>query len=243
MDVSIFQNKGNRANMEDETCYIDNFNGKEKCIFAGLYDGHAGSVIAKLAKEEMHLSFLKRLRETGDIQTSFEDAYHEISNKKNYRTIGSTALSFLIYQNILHVANAGDSRLILIRNGIAIQITNDHSVNNPEEVKRILEAGGHISHGYLWKGQISLRCTRALGDHFFNSVGLISKPEVFSKKLREGDLIIAATDGIWNVINNSTILSVTNASLSSEEAGRKIMSYVAGLSVTLDNISLIVIKY
>lgn len=48
----------------------------------------------------------------------------------------------------IYTANAGDSRIVLCRNGKAMRLTCDHkALNNVDEQKRIKEAGGFIAHG------------------------------------------------------------------------------------------------
>ena len=40
------------------------------------------------------------------------------------------------------VAHIGDSRVVLRNNGKAIRVTRDHKGSDPDEQKRIIEAGG-----------------------------------------------------------------------------------------------------
>ena len=66
--------------------------------------------------------------------------------KKKGDNSGSCALAVFIYENTCYVANLGDSRAILVSEGGSkcYQITKDHKPSNPEEQKRIMEAGGKI---------------------------------------------------------------------------------------------------
>ena len=43
----------------------------------------------------------------------------------------------MINDNVLYVANAGDSRAVLGRAGKAVDLTYDHKPDNPEELARI----------------------------------------------------------------------------------------------------------
>ena len=79
---------------------------------------------------------------------------------------GCTAVSALIVDKILYVANAGDSRAVLCRNGQAIAMSNDHKPECQEELDRILAAGGTVIEGRV-NGNLNL--CRSLGDFEYKS--------------------------------------------------------------------------
>lgn len=56
--------------------------------------------------------------------------------------IGSTAVVALVVENILYVANLGDSRCLLMRDDETIELTKDHIPCN--ELARIHSAGGFV---------------------------------------------------------------------------------------------------
>jgi serine/threonine protein phosphatase PrpC len=76
--------------------------------------------------------------------------------------IGCTANVILIdnYSRLV-VANAGDSRCVLSRNGAAIALSFDHKPENSEERRRIEHAGSTITEGRV-DGNLNL--SRSLGD-------------------------------------------------------------------------------
>lgn len=74
--------------------------------------------------------------------------------KKLYRQ-GSTACCVAITTDDHEVksfvtANVGDSRAVLARNGIAVDLTMDHKPDSPEEKKRIESVGGRVKWHGLW---------------------------------------------------------------------------------------------
>lgn len=77
--------------------------------------------------------------------------------------IGCTANVILIdhLNNKLIVANAGDSRCVLSRNGTAVPLSFDHKPDNEEEKMRIEKAGSQILEGRV-DGNLNL--SRSLGD-------------------------------------------------------------------------------
>jgi len=86
------------------------------------------------------------------------------------------------------VANAGDSRCVMGRNGIAVPLSFDHKPENDVEIERIQAAGSVITDGRV-DGHLNL--TRALGDlKFKKKEGLTAEqhpitanPDVFTYEL------------------------------------------------------------
>lgn len=61
---------------------------------------------------------------------------------------GCTAIVAIVRKpNLLYVANIGDSRCVLSRNGTAIELSEDHKPEDPIETARIEKAGGQITDG------------------------------------------------------------------------------------------------
>lgn len=88
---------------------------------------------------------------------------------------GSTACVAVVRKEInhhvLYVANAGDSRAVLSKNGQAERLSKDHKASDPSEQDRIKGVGGKIMDNRVAGG---LAVTRALGDHAFKSFGVTS---------------------------------------------------------------------
>lgn len=123
-------------------------------------------------------------------------------------TTGCTACVALITKTEIYVANAGDSRCVLAKNGIAINMSEDHKPELEFERIRIEKAGGFVEENRI-NSVISL--SRALGDLEFkrnkkykvNEQMIISIPEVRKQKLtNECDFMILACDGIWDCLGS-----------------------------------------
>ena len=70
--------------------------------------------------------------------------------------VGCTAVTALITPTEIYVANAGDSRCVLcLKNGSPKEMSYDHKPDNPEEKKRIEEAGGFVEENRV-KGILNL---------------------------------------------------------------------------------------
>lgn len=136
----------------------------------------------------------------------------------------------------LWVAHAGDCRAVLCRGGAAAPLTEDHSVDNPNEVSRIGRAR-LIVDGRLF-GIIAV--TRSIGDKELKEMGegraLIATPEVREVDLRllppgseeddvdadgrggHDEFLILACDGIWDVLSNTEAVRVVRPYVSAVRA-------------------------
>lgn len=78
---------------------------------------------------------------------------------------GCTAVVALLYEKLLYIANAGDSRAVLGRNGKAVPLSQDHKPANTPERERIVAAGGFLSDiGGMCRVNGNLNLSRAIGD-------------------------------------------------------------------------------
>ncbi|XP_020113828.1 probable protein phosphatase 2C 49 isoform X2 [Ananas comosus] len=58
--------------------------------------------------------------------------------------VGSTAVAAVVGPARIVVANCGDSRAVLSRDGVAIPLSSDHKPDRPDELQRIEAAGGRV---------------------------------------------------------------------------------------------------
>uniref|UniRef100_A0AC35TR53 PPM-type phosphatase domain-containing protein n=1 Tax=Rhabditophanes sp. KR3021 TaxID=114890 RepID=A0AC35TR53_9BILA len=126
---------------------------------------------------------------------------------------GSTAVVVVIHNDDIFVANAGDSRALLCRNGAPVELSFDHKPEDIIEKTRIEAAGGYISADGRVNGGLNL--SRALGDHAYKKNEeftleqqmITSKPDVIKEKLTAEDkFLIVACDGIWNSMTNTEVV-------------------------------------
>ena len=108
----------------------------------------------------------------------------------------------------LYFANAGDSRVVLCKKGIAYPMSMDHKPELPEEKNRIYKADGFITEGRV-KGNLNL--SRGLGDLEYKNNTKIpaeeqmitANPDIKIEELdNDCDFIIIGCDGIWDCLSN-----------------------------------------
>ncbi|XP_055319392.1 probable protein phosphatase CG10417 isoform X2 [Sitodiplosis mosellana] len=126
---------------------------------------------------------------------------------------GCTAVVALLHENELFVANAGDSRCVVCRDGKAMDMSFDHKPEDTEELERIRKAGGRVTMDGRVNGGLNL--SRAIGDHAYKTnkdlkpeEQMISAlPDVKRVKLSPKDeFMILACDGIWNSLSSDEVV-------------------------------------
>jgi protein phosphatase PTC1 len=93
------------------------------------------------------------------------------------------------------VGNVGDSRAIICRNGKPIELTKDHRPDDPDERRRVRDAGKKIINNRI---SACLGVSRALGDKTFHP-GVVSDPSTTYIQLSNetDEFMVIACDGLW----------------------------------------------
>lgn len=106
--------------------------------------------------------------------------------------MGTTVVAATITDDVMYVANVGDSRLYIINSGIR-QITVDHSL-----VEEMVRMGG-INREQAREHQDKNIITRAIGaeDEL--------KIDFFQVRIEKGDFILLCSDGLTNMIEDEEI--------------------------------------
>ena len=108
----------------------------------------------------------------------------------------------------IFVANAGDSRCVLGKNGEAVEMSIDHKPDGEVEIARIEKSGSTITEGRV-DGNLNL--TRSLGDLKYKGrthltpeeQAITANPDTYSFDLtNEVDFILMGCDGIWEKKSN-----------------------------------------
>ncbi|XP_020917035.1 probable protein phosphatase 2C 21 isoform X2 [Exaiptasia diaphana] len=133
---------------------------------------------------------------------------------------GTTAIVALVKDDTLTVANVGDSRCVVCRNGIALEMSIDHKPEDTKELSRIEKAGGKVTGEGRVNGGLNL--SRALGDHSYKGrtelkaeeQQISAMPDIRQTQLTEADeFMVIACDGIWNVKNSQEVVDFVRKEL------------------------------
>ena len=125
--------------------------------------------------------------------------------------MGTTLVAATVMDEVLYVANVGDSRLYLVSDEIR-QITIDHSL-----VEEMVRMGG-INREQARNHENKNIITRAIGAQ--PSVN----PDFFEVKLKKGERIFMCTDGVSNMLTDEEILAILNEDGTDEDRVEKIVA-------------------
>ena len=92
-------------------------------------------------------------------------------------------------------------RVVACRAGPAIPLSTDHKSDRYDERQRIEDAGGFVIWAGTWRVGGVLAVSRAFGDKLFKAC-VIANPEIQEEEIDGADLIILASEGLWNVFSN-----------------------------------------
>ncbi|KAM7522151.1 hypothetical protein LguiA_012053 [Lonicera macranthoides] len=206
--------------------------------YFGVYDGHGCSHVAMRCRDRLHELVKDELEnkvsmETEWIKKAMDRSFNRMDKEVVVCTpegavgarcrcelrapdsdaVGSTAVVALVSPEKIILANCGDSRAVLCRNGKAFPLSIDHKPDRPDELKRIHAAGGRVIY---WDGARVLgvlAMSRAIGDNYLKPY-VSCEPEVtITDRMAEDECLILASDGLWDVVSNETACGVARMCL------------------------------
>ncbi|XP_066465701.1 protein phosphatase 1F [Tiliqua scincoides] len=212
LQVSIHATRNTRRKMEDKHVSLPEFNqlfgmtdDVDRVYFA-VFDGHGGIDAANYAATHLHFNIahhkeiLKNPEEA--LRESFQktdDMFLAKARREKLRS-GSTGVSALIVGNKLHIAWLGDSQVMLVQRGKAINLMEPHKPEREDEKQRIEALGGCVTYMDCWRVNGTLAVSRAIGD-------LLQKPYISScadsasfDLTGAEDYVLLACDGFFDAI-------------------------------------------
>ncbi|KAK8679835.1 hypothetical protein V6N13_145268 [Hibiscus sabdariffa] len=229
---------GRRRDMEDAVAIHPSFHhqGQDSAAssfhYFSVFDGHGCSHVAIRCRERLHELVKEELGDEKEWKGAMERSFtrmdkevikwNESMEGANCRcelqspecdAVGSTAVVAIVTPDKVVVANCGDSRAVLCRNGKPVPLSSDHKPDRPDELNRIQEAGGRV---IFWDGPRVLgvlAMSRAIGDNYLKPY-VSCEPEVtVTDRTAEDELLILASDGLWDVVSNDTACGVARMCL------------------------------
>ncbi len=177
-------------------------NGADPALAGSLHavaDGMGGYSFGDVASSLALKTLVSRLQ--GAASTPPDKALRkgvEAANLDVYRTaqslgagrMGTTLTAAYIFGDLLHWVHVGDSRLYLVRDGIARCLTSDHTLVGDMVRSRLIAPEKLRTHA-----QRSI-LTRAVG------LSMFVKPDLARLRLQAGDRIVLCSDGVWSVVQD-----------------------------------------
>ncbi|XP_059429847.1 probable protein phosphatase 2C 24 [Corylus avellana] len=228
---------GRRRDMEDAVAIHPSFCRRDaetatELHYFGVYDGHGCSHVATKCKERLHELVKEELESKEEWKSAMEQSFWRMDKEAitwndtvlgakcrcelqspECDAVGSTAVVAIVTSDKIIVANCGDSRAVLCRNGKPVPLSSDHKPDRPDELNRIQAAGGRVIY---WDGPRVLgvlAMSRAIGDNYLKPY-VSCEPEVsVTDRTAEDDCLILASDGLWDVVSNETACGVARMCL------------------------------
>jgi serine/threonine protein phosphatase PrpC len=198
-----------RSVNEDCASVRSDMNGLTLALLADGMGGHkAGDVASQMTIDVMqrelkavhHEMSVKQWEESiiRAIDRANAEVYNKASQSLDFLGMGTTIVIGLITKNRLSIAHIGDSRAYLLHKGQLTRITEDHSLVNE------LLKSGQISEEEANVHPRRNVITRALGTE--------SKIEadISHTEWYVGDTLLLCTDGLSNLLTESSILEILN---------------------------------
>ena len=205
-------------------------------ILADGMGGHKSGDFASKYLTETMVGYISQNKNT-DIVKVLKSAigmsntlvYEKSHSDPELSGMGSTLVAAVVRDDMLTVANVGDSRLYIIRDGIT-QVTRDHSY-----VEEQVANGSMVrfSEEYNRKKKY---ITRAVGIE--DSV----KADYFEVDLVKNDYILLCSDGLTNMVDDDAIFAIISGHGSLQYKAHTLID-AANENGGNDNIAVILIKY
>lgn len=223
--------KGEREEMQDahvlmpdlETCLSSPPTQISRVSYFAVFDGHGGIRASHFAAEHLHHTLvLKFPNGTADnldklikkclidtFRQTDEDFLKKASSHKPAWKDGSTATCVLAVDDMVYVANLGDSRAFLCREEmgeqdgdkrhVTLALSKEHNPTIYEERMRIQRAGGTVREGRVLG---VLEVSRSIGDGQYKRCGVISTPDLRRCQVTPSDrFLVLACDGLFKVFS------------------------------------------
>eukprot|EP00252_Welwitschia_mirabilis_P012958 TRINITY_DN2861_c0_g1_i1.p1 TRINITY_DN2861_c0_g1~~TRINITY_DN2861_c0_g1_i1.p1 ORF type:complete len:485 (+),score=117.17 TRINITY_DN2861_c0_g1_i1:163-1617(+) len=213
-----FSKKGRRKQVMEDTFCVKTSSEDHQQGFFGVFDGHGGRKAADFASKKLGKKILEAIAigngDRSQIVQAVRDGY--LATDREFLEMGvnsgTCAVTALIKDGSLAVANVGDCRAVLSRNGNADAVTSDHKAGGEAERNRIEKLGGFVDfHGGAWRVQGTLAVSRSIGDSHLKE-WVSAEPDIKELQIQpDCEFLILASDGLWEKVSNQEAVDIVRA--------------------------------
>jgi protein phosphatase len=191
--------------------------------------GRDGALTQQLDESVVLEHYADRLRAA--VERSSEEIVAYGQQHPDARGLGSTVTAALAIGDQAFIANVGDSRTYLFRDGKIERVTQDHSL-----VERLVEAG-QIDREDVYTHPNRNLIYRSLGaGHAEVEV------DIFTEQMRRGDVLLLCSDGLWDMVRDHEIAQVLADVSDPAEACDRLVELANDYGGE-DNITVILVRY
>ena len=240
-----------RVRKTNEDAFVADLDVSLFCVADGMGGHDAGEVASALAIEAIS-AFIRRSAVDTDFSWPYgidrnlsydanrlRTAIH-LANRKIFRSaesnddyngMGTTIVGALVNGEQMAVAHVGDSRLYLVRRGRIRQLTADDSW-----AATILAHDPRLNAADIAKHPMRNVLTNVLGARDHTDIHLSER------QLSSGEMLLLCSDGVHNVLDESTLCALMSQDASLESIARSVIAAALERG-TRDNVTVIVARY
>ncbi|KAJ7997017.1 hypothetical protein DPEC_G00224550 [Dallia pectoralis] len=256
-ETSIHAIKNMRRKMEDKHIVIPDFNtlfniqDQEEQAFFAVFDGHGGVDAAIYAANHLHVNMVHQECFSQDPGQALCRAFRVTDErfirkaKMEKLRCGTTGVVTFLRGRTLYVAWLGDSQVMLVKKGQAVELMKPHKPDREDEKLRIEALGGCVIWFGTWRVNGSLSVSRAIGDNEHKPY--ISGDADHHTLDLDGteDYLILACDGFYDTVSPDEAVRVVNDHLTENSGDSSMVAHKLVASArdagSSDNISVIVV--
>ncbi|MCT4584886.1 MAG: Stp1/IreP family PP2C-type Ser/Thr phosphatase [Peptostreptococcaceae bacterium] len=242
MEYCLLSDIGKVREKNEDYCFGEIISDK-KAIFS-IADGMGGHKKGEFASKNAVLGVVNNLKEElivlnnkQAIKEKLKNSYLKINDiilnkakeEVEYKGMGTTLTTIIINDDILIIANVGDSRCYIFRDNKLKKLTVDNSL-----VEELLERGFITKEEAKDHPQKNI-ITRAVG---IDENLLI---DMYEYDLENNDIIILTTDGVTNSLEDFEIENILNQNMNMKNFCSKIVEE-SNFKSGSDNISIVSVK-
>ncbi|WP_048152303.1 PP2C family protein-serine/threonine phosphatase [Palaeococcus ferrophilus] len=224
---------GPREKNEDALLILPLGNAYLLAVADGLGGHEGGEIASKAAVETLRETFEREytegfaLREVEELlKTAYKDAHRRIMEMSpEPGKTGTTMVAAFVREDTAVIANTGDSRAYLIRDGKVISRTRDHSI-----------VGELLERGVIWEEEVRSHPMRHV---VTKALGIELAVDTYVWEIEETDVLLLSTDGLHDTLDDGEIAELASQGGPKEAAERLVGE---ALKVAEDNITVIVFK-
>jgi len=232
--------QGRKPSQEDSFLVTEQRQGRRLLFVADGVGGHGHGDWASMATVEVFGKAFDAMAPDYDIPAFLRDTAMEAArivlqkgiDQPEYKNCGTTVSGFLIDGERYHTINIGDSRVYLWSEDILCRETHDHSI-----VQEMLDRG-EITEVEAFTHPRRNMMTSAIGQ----SLDMIKIEINGPRQLRDGDILMAFSDGVHDALTDEQIYSLVKRYKDSDDLADRITeaAYNAGGK---DNITAVIYRF
>lgn len=164
------------------------------------------------------------------LEATNQRIYRYAEQEPAHHGMGTTTTAVGVLDGFLHIAQVGDSRAYLVRNGLTTQLTHDQSL-----VQQLVSAGAMTEEQAEQSPHGSL---------LLQALGTAPQVEVALsyEELSRGDVLVACSDGLFRVVRNDEIAQIVQGNAAPAALCAALVS-LANERGGPDNVTVIVARF